>query len=233
MLTFILHTCFLLISVGVTYLWTKNPTLNSFNLQAVGLLILFYFGGKLLSKSQQKIMNILDAVVLTSLIMFLVLTSGGIHSSLFFLLYFLLFGLSLLFEPTQSFFLSLSLIVVFGIDAGFKFDQAGLINLLSLLLITPLASVFGRKYLEGLEESGQIKRLNQIVAEDETETLFWLSTKAKPTLINLLDTTSQIIGSNLLPTRLQEKLKDLHRDLINLHQSASTLEDDIDKRSDD
>ncbi|MFZ2201879.1 MAG: hypothetical protein WAV56_00625, partial [Microgenomates group bacterium] len=65
----------------------------------------------------------------------------------------------------------------------------------------------------------------------ETQTLIWLSTKAKPTLINLLDTTSLIISSNLLPFGLQQKLKSLHTDLVTLHQSASILEKDIDAGS--
>ncbi len=231
MLTFVLHTAFLILSVGLTYLWTKNPNLNSFNLQAVGLLILFYFAGKLLSRNRQKILLLLDTATFTSLILFLVLSSGGVHSSLFFLLYFLLFGLSLLFEPSQSILLSLLLVILFVLDPSSKFDQVAIINLVTLLLITPLASLFGKKYLQSQEEIGKIKILDKIISEEETDTLIWISTQAKPTLISLLDTTSQIIGSNLLPRNLQEKLKNLHRDLISLHESANTLEKDIDKHS--
>jgi hypothetical protein len=159
------------------------------------------------------------------------MSSGGVHSSLFFLLYFLLFGLSLLFEPNQAIFLSLFLLLIFGLDSAFKFDQPAIINLATLLFITPLASLFGKKYLQNLEGKGEIMILNKIIREEETETLMWLSTKAKPTLTSLLDTTSQIIGSNLLPRNLQEKLQTLHQDLIALHHSASTLEKDIDQHS--
>lgn len=231
MLIFILHTAFLILSVSLTYLWTRNPNLNSFSLQVVGLLILFYFASKLLARNQQKILLILDAAIFTSLILFLVMSSGGVHSSLFFLLYFLLFGLSLLFGSSQTIFLSLFLVILFSLDSASKLDQAAIINLATLLFITPLASLFGKKYLQSQEELGKIKILDKIISEEETDTLIWISTQAKPTLVNLLDTTSQIIGSNLLPRNLQEKLKNLHQDLISLHESANTLEKDIDKHS--
>lgn len=229
MLTFVLHSLFLIFSVGLTYLWTQNSSLNSFNLQAVGLLILFYFGSKLLSGKRQRVLAILDAVIFTSLILFLVLSSGGVHSSVFFLLYFLLFGLSLLFEPLQAILLSLLLIILFSLEVSFQFDEPAVINLITLLFITPLASLFGRKYLQAQQDSGKIMILDKIISEEETDTLLWLSTKAKPTLVNLLDTTSLIISSNLLPFRLQERLKSLHGDLISLHESADDLEKDIEK----
>ncbi len=233
MLPFITHTLFLVFSVGLTYLWTKNPSLNSFNLQAVGLLILFYFGSKLLTGKRQRVLLVLDAIIFTSLTLFLILSSGGVHSNLFFLLYFLLFGLSLLFEPGQAILLSLLLIFLFSFDVSFHFDEPAIINLATLLFITPLASIFGRKYLQAQHELGKIVILDKIISEEETDTLLWLSTKAKPTLVNLLDTTSLIISSNLLPYQLQEKLKSLHRDLISLHESANDLEKDIDEHAEE
>lgn len=227
MTTALFHTLFLIFSISLTFLWTQNPSLTAYNLQAVGLLILFYFAGKLPGRTKSHLSAALDAVILTSLILFLVITTGGAHSPVFFLLYFLLFAESLLFEPTAAIVVSLLLVLFFGGSLRFEFDNTALINLASLLLITPLASLFGRKFLETQAEAGKIKLLDQIIQTEETQTLIWLSTKAKPTLINLLDTTSLIISSNLLPFGLQQKLKSLHTDLVALHQSASILEKDI------
>lgn len=230
---FILHTLFLFLSVGLTFLWTQNPSLTPYNLQAVGLIILFYFAGKLVSGSRNRLAASLDAVIFTILTLFLITTTGGVHSPIFFLLYFLLFALSLLFEPVQSIILSLLLIALFGYDLSLNFDNLALINLTTLLLTTPIAMIFGRKYLQTLEDLGRIKQLTKVISEEETDTLLWLSTKAKPTLINLLDTTSLIISSNLLPYALQQKLKSLHQDLITLHQSAASLEKEIDEASEE
>ncbi|MBI2310783.1 hypothetical protein HYU90_03135 [Candidatus Collierbacteria bacterium] len=235
MLIFSLHTFFLFLSLGLTYLWTKNPSLSPFNLQATGLLILFYFVTKFVTGKAKGAQNTLDAIIFTTITFLIVTTTGGVHSPVFFLLYFLLFALSLLFEPIQSIILSLLLIALFGYDLSNNFDNLALINLITLFLTTPIAMIFGKKYLQTLEDLGRIKQLNQIISEEETDTLLWLTTRARPTLISLLDTTSLIISSNLLPTRLQNRLKQLHQDLISLHQSAQTLENDIqdiDEKSD-
>lgn len=231
MLTVILHTLFLALAVSLTFFWTKNPILSAFNLQFVGLIILFYFLVKLISKRQKMVMA-LDALVFAMITFLIVSSTGGLRSPAFFLLYFLLFSLSLLFEPIQSLLLGLFLALLFSLQAGFAFDTTAIINLTTLILITPLALIFGRKYLQTLADLGKIKLLNDIVSEEETDMLIWLSTKAKPTLVNLLDTTSLIISSNLLPFGLQEKLKTLHSNLISLHQSANELEKDIDEKTD-
>lgn len=232
MLIFSLHTLFLILSLGLTYFWTRNPSLSAFNLQATGLLILFYFITRLITGQKRGAGNSLDAIIFTTITFLIVTTTGGVHSPVFFLLYFLLFALSLLFEPVQAIILSLLLIALFGYDLSLNFDNLALINLTTLFLTTPIAVIFGRKYLQTLEDLGRIKQLNQVISEEETDTLLWLSTKAKPTLISLLDTTSQIISSNLLPGRLQDRLKQLHHDLISLHQSAQDLEKDIDEKAD-
>jgi len=234
MLIFSLHTLFLILSLGLTYLWTRNPSLSPFNLQATGLLILFYFVTKFVTGKPAEsagkakgAQNTLDAIIFTTITFLIVTTTGGVHSPVFFLLYFLLFALSLLFEPIQSIILSLLLIALFGYDLSNNFDNLALINLITLFLTTPIAMIFGKKYLQTLEDLGKIKQLNKIISEEETDTLLWLTTRARPTLISLLDTTSLIISSNLLPGRLQDRLKQLHQDLISLHQSAQTLENDI------
>jgi len=241
MLIFSLHTLFLILSLGLTFIWTRNPSLSPFNLQATGLLILFYFVTRFVTGKPAEsagmpaesagktkgAQNTLDAIIFTTITFLIVITTGGVHSPVFFLLYFLLFALSLLFEPTQSIILSLLLIAIFGYDLLHGFDNLALINLITLFLTTPIAMIFGKKYLQTLEDIGRIKQLNKIISEEETDTLLWLTTKAKPTFVSLLDTTSLIIGSNLLPARLQDRLKQLHQDLIALHQSAQTLEKDI------
>lgn len=225
------HSLFLVLAVLLTFLWTRNPALTPYNLQAIGLLLLVYFAGKLLPGIKNRGSDLLDALIFTVLVLFLVTTTGGVHSPLFFLLYFLLFAESLLFEPIQAAIISFLLVFFFSFNLRFDFDNTALINLATLLLITPLAGLFGRKFLQSQADAGKIKLLGQMLENEETETLIWLSTKAKPTLINLLDTTSLIIGSNLLPLNLQKKLKDLHADLIALHQSASILEREIDEES--
>lgn len=163
----------------------------------------------------------LDAIVSTVVTILIVENTGGLNSPVFFLFYFLLFGLSLLFEPFQAAVVSLTLTLVFSVIAQFQFSTPSLINLTTLLLITPIATIFGKVYLEKVQAEEK-------TIEEENETLLWLTTKAKPTFVSLLDTTSLIISSHLLPIRLHEKLTSIHADLIALHQSADVLEHEID-----
>jgi len=224
---FFLHTIFLSLSLFLTYLWTQNPSLSPFTLQLVGLTILSYFGLKMLFSKAARLLNALDAIVLTSLAFLLVITTGSLNSPLFFILYFLLFGLSLLFEPTQAFLVSLLLTVFLLINHQDLLDTTAIINLTTLFLVSPIAVTLGRKYLENLEKNGRIKILDQTIAKEETDTLLWLSTKAKPTLISLIETISEIVVSNSLPFRLRDKLKSLHQDLLDLHSSAKELEKEV------
>ena len=102
-----------------------------------------------------------------------------------------------------------------------------LVNLLTILLMTPLAILFGKKFIENQISLGKIQLLEKNLAREETDTLIWLTTRAKPSLTSILDTTSLIIGSNSLPFSLREKMKQIHADLLTLYHSADNLEDDI------
>jgi len=158
----------------------------------------------------------------------MIFSTGQLNSPFFFLLDILLFALALFFEPVQAAITSLILTFVFLVSSKLSLNTSQVVNLASLVLITPLAVIFGNKFIENQENQGKITRLKKDLAEEETNTLLWIATKAKPSLIEVLDTTSQIISSNLLPFRLQEKIKKAHKDLLSLHQSANQLEVIID-----
>lgn len=228
-LPFIIHASFLVISVGFTYLWTQNPSLNNYSLQLTAVLVLLYFASRILLKSRSRAFDMQSTIILISICLLLVFSTGGIKSPLFFLLNFLLFALALLFEPWQAASLSLLFTITILVKTNFQLDNTDIFNLLSLLSITPVAIIFGRKYLDSQVVAGKIAILETDLAREETDTFLWVSTKMKPTVESILDTTSLIIGANTLPFSLQEKIKKAHLDLINLHRSAGDLENEIEK----
>ena len=140
---FLLHTIFLGLALFLTYLWTQSPSLSPFTLQLVGITILSYFGLKMLFSKATKLLNALDAVVLTSLTFLLVISTGSLASPLFFILYFLLFGLSLLFEPVQAFLASLLITTFLLVNQKGQLDTNSLINLATLFLVFVFA-IFAR-----------------------------------------------------------------------------------------
>lgn len=226
-LSILAHTSLITLATGLIYSWTSNPQLSAYNLQLAGILAIFYFLTKLF-KLKPQLLSLITTTTFLSLILLMIFSTGQLNSPFFFLLDILLFALALFFEPVQAAITSLILTFVFLVSSKLSLNTSQVVNLASLVLITPLAVIFGNKFIENQENQGKITRLKKDLAEEETNTLLWIATKAKPSLIEVLDTTSQIISSNLLPFRLQEKIKKAHKDLLSLHQSANQLEVIID-----
>lgn len=224
---FAIHTLFLSLAVIATYLWTNSSQLSQYTLQLVGGIIIIYFALKLLFSKANKLLNALDAVIFTSLCFLLVISTGSLNSPIFFILYFLLFALSLLFEPSQSFLVALVIAAILLVSQKGVLAGNSLLNLGTLFLISPLAATLGHKYLETLEKAGRIKLLDNKIAKEETETLIWLSTKADPKLTSIIDLSSEIVAASTLPFRLKEKISLLHQSLVELHNSSKDLEHDI------
>lgn len=100
-----------------------------------------------------------EVFVITVGIILTVFLTGGIQSNLFFLLYFLLFGIAFLFEPATVFVFLIGLVAVF-IQPALKDDVlSNLIKLGSLAFLSPIAFFFGREFKrrESLEKEVEDK----------------------------------------------------------------------------
>jgi len=138
------QSCLTLFVIALTYFWTANQSLNRYNLQAAGFAIIFYSSLKLLGRRVEGGLPALDSIFLTAVSLLLVFSTGMAGSPLFFILYFLLFSISLFYDPLQGGLLALALTAIF-IRQMPSLSLTTLANLFSLLLITPLAMFFGRK----------------------------------------------------------------------------------------
>ena len=123
--------------------------------------------------------------LLNTVILLLIFSTGGINSVLFFLLYFLCFGIAFVFEPAVIFIFVLGVILVFVPDVIKGDLLVSSLKLGSLLLISPLAFFFGNEYrrndkqtteIEALEERTKdaadiIAKDSEVVIKDEKEAL--------------------------------------------------------------
>jgi hypothetical protein len=114
-----------------------------------------------------------------------------------------------------------------------------IINLLSLVLITPLAIVFSKNYLQNLQSQGKITLLKEAIKDEQTDSLLWISTTAKPSLATVLNSLTDIVmylnskgQTSLLPKQFIDKIKTIQKDLISLYASTGTLEKSIEESSD-
>jgi hypothetical protein len=99
--------------------------------------------------------------LLNTLVFLLIFATGGVNSSLFFLLYFVGFGISFVFEPSVVFVYLIGTALVL-LPLILQDDVLGnSIKSGSILLIGPLAYFFGRAYKKEEEEDEAIAALQE------------------------------------------------------------------------
>lgn len=116
--------------------------------------------------------------ILNTLIFVLVFATGSVNSPLFFLLYFLSFGISFVFEPATTFIFIIGALIILLPDA-FRIDLTdNIIKLSSLVLISPLAYFFGKEYRNREKDEEEIVELEEgakeaadTISEDVDEVL--------------------------------------------------------------
>jgi hypothetical protein len=164
----------------------------------VAILIILYFLNRFWQKAKFGFTLAIDGLIFALVSLLLVAETGGLNSPLFFILYILLFGLALLYEPliTAVFAIALSLFFYSQIN-----NLTQLVQIIGLLLIMPIALFFGQQYLKALEEEKKIKvlktekkSLKKEVIHQEKETLLWLDLTFKEHLVKIMDVTSNLLS---------------------------------------
>lgn len=239
---FLLHSLFLIAAVILAFLWTSSPRLNFYTLQLIALFLLFFFLNQFLARRRGKRINLtIDAVIFTMVVLLLVASTGGLTSPLFFLIYFLMFGLALLFEPPISLSLSLAMIIFFLLTPTKEEVLTEILQLFSLLLVTPLALFFGKQYLKVLEDEEKIKILEEEsqvlegeIEKEETDVLFWTTLELKKDLSEILDRTSNLLADVAhLTINQKENLQKIRKRAKNLLKTGARLKEEVDKTTDE
>lgn len=233
-----LRSVILSLIIVAVFAWTSTPSLNSYNLQLTGALILLYFASKIFFRRVTQSF-FTATIVLISIVLLLIFSSGGINSPIFFVLDFLLFAIALLLAPNQAIIASFMLVSIFLYQNYTHLTSAMIIDLLSLVLMTPLAIIFSKTYLQNLQSAGKISLLQEAIKNEQSDSLLWITTAAKPSLASILNALTDVviylngIGQNIqIPKALIEKLKNIQKDLISLYASTGTLEKSIEESSD-
>jgi hypothetical protein len=165
-----MRNLFLSITILSVFAWTQSPVLNSYNLQLTGALILLYFGSKFLFRDTSHPF-FLATIILIAIVLLLILSTGGINSPIFFVLYFLLFAIALLLNPQQAAIASFLLVSIFLWQNYQNLSSPLIIDLFTLVLVTPLAMVFSNSYLKYLQSVGKISVLKESIKDEQTDSL--------------------------------------------------------------
>lgn len=237
---FLLHTILLIMaSVGV-FLWLSTPALAVSTLQLVAVLVLLYFGTHWLRARRpawfRRSSVTSDITILTSMVLLLVTETGALASPFFFLCYFLLFGVAMLYEIEATLVLTGVFILFFLFLPNSNLDGVGgfthLAQIISLVMVTPLAIFMGHQYEASLEEKQLREMLTKRLGAEQTDTLLFLSLNLKKTLVRALDTLSLMIPSTKVK-EVRSSLETLYQDLKALYRTSNDLENALDQDSKD
>jgi len=172
------HSLLIIISFVIAVIW-QNTSLKDITIPAIGVLVFLY----LITSSRKKAVEpasplpsqggpagtkknlaslILDKdawniFLLNTALLLLVFSTGGFQSPLYFLLYFVSFGLAFVLTPEVVFVFAGCLLLLFLPDAMKGEIGANLIRLGSLILLSPLAFFFGREFRERFRKDKEME----------------------------------------------------------------------------
>ena len=213
----IAHSLLLTMSVLVAYVWTSSQFLSDYNLQFVAILIVGYFLIRFTLRKTGRVsvktMSSLNMTILTLVIFTLIFSTGALSSPLFFLLYFLLFGLALLFEPGSSLFMVFISSFIFLLIPEKKDLFSELLQLASLFMIVPLAYIFGKQYIKLMQSELEVRAL----ATEEKN----LNKKIERQQKHVKQWTEDVFGRKL--SEIQQYVKTLEKDPETSLESKNVL----------
>lgn len=243
---FAAHSLMLIAAAAGTYLWLITPSLVPYTLQLVAVLVLAYaaahwFKNNHVPGTTRHVLKTipLDLTLLTCVILLLVIETGALASPLIFLVYFLLFAVAMLWQIEATLILTATLLVFFLLYPGTNLADLGhLGELVALVMITPLALFTAHQYEATLEQKRQAHVLAGHLAREESDTLLFLSTNLKSTLLSALDRLSLVIpaspagGPQAKVKSVRADLEILYSDLRALYRSSTELQETIDRETD-
>ena len=232
--TLFLGLSLVLVSV-VIFFWTQSP-MREYNFQLTALLAILLLVNKKITNNNFTA-NPVNLIIFSAVVLLLVSETGGLESPIFFIIYFLLFGTALL--SSTPIILTLTFLIMIFFSPSLVSTNAA-IQLSSLLLITPLAIFFGRQYLQLLNQQGEIlilKKTNETneksLAQQETNTLIWLSLNLKNALVEINNNLSRLLADLAHLTPEQSKiLKKTHQQIHHLLEESQNIKQLIDEETD-
>ncbi len=234
----VLHTIAIVTSTVLPGMWISNATLEPYTLQGCGALVLAYMAFKKFSRPSTQ--NLTTLLFMNALVQTLIISTGKTASPLFFLYYFVLFAFAVSFERYQVFVITLATTAVhLLISRNLQEQTQNLTNLLSLLLISPLANYYSNAVIKNNAAKDKIQSLQEDLTQTETDSLLWLATESKPTLNHVINSITDLIiylkstrAEASVPKAFLNKMRSVQSDLMTLYSSADILEDDLKSKTD-
>ncbi|MBU2632295.1 hypothetical protein KKG52_01135 [Patescibacteria group bacterium] len=171
-MTFLYQSLVLIISFSLIYAF-QDASLFVYTIPVIGLLVLVY----LILFARQKNFSfltsgggLLQIFTLNTLVLLLIFSTDGFNSPIFFLLYFLSFGIAFAFNPASILVYIVGVILVFLPIALKDNVTDNFIKLGVLALVSPLAFFFAQMYQKTEEQEEKIEEIKER-AQDAASTI--------------------------------------------------------------
>ncbi len=197
----IIHAVILIFTTGLAFIYGKSD-LAQYDLQVSAFLfIVFFITRHFIPASRSRT---IESVIFTFVITSIIISTGATESPFYFLIYFLLFSLSLMLEPVISITTTVGFIIFFLLTLPQNQDFSGLMPILSLAFLTPFALLLGQEFAKN-------RKLKDKSAADQKDTLLFLSLVMKNHLKAIRESVLNFMGDHNLHeishhTREMEKL---------------------------
>lgn len=159
----LLHAFVLIFSFTLVFAWEQSP-FTDFTVQVLAVMVIVYLVAQFVKRKMKKEDaiwgGIPDVFTLNTAIFLLIFATGQMASWFFFLLYFLGFGITFIFEPITVFIFAIGTVIIFlpaVLTNGGSLGQY--IQLGSFLLISPLPYFFGKEYRDREKQADEIVSL--------------------------------------------------------------------------
>ncbi|MCL4363714.1 hypothetical protein M1328_00575 [Patescibacteria group bacterium] len=190
MTTEIIHSLVLIFAIVLAFIFPKT-NLAQYDFQITAFLFIILYLVKRLFVAKNSSSRLIESVVFTLIIIGIVNTTGGVSSPFYFLIYFLLFSLSLLLEPLISVTSTITLIVFYLLTLPQGQDLKTLLPIISLAFITPFALFLGEEHIK----SENLKSKNEKI---QTDTFLFISLLLKNHLQNIKTAAENFVGDHEL-----------------------------------
>lgn len=216
------------VTVVVAFLISVSP-LSNYGLQIAALTMIIYVAVSFLIRKHILSVDLkvtLDVLVLTLTVSLLIFTTGGFTSPVFFLSYFLLFGVTLFSSPITATAITVTFALLFIVapKADFWMD---LIQIGSLLAIAPLSVVFGKQYLKLLQDKKMITGLSQKVQKNKVEVTDWTEGDFRRRLLRIQEYLQKLSSDPTIELDKKQRINSLYRQIYDLFLSGRSMEKKI------
>jgi hypothetical protein len=216
------------ITVVIAFLISVSP-LSNYGLQVAALTMIVYVGVSFLIRKHILSVDLkvtLDVLVFSLTISLLIFTTGGFTSPVFFLSYFLLFGVALFSSPITATAITATFALLFIVapKADFWMD---LLQIGSLLAIAPLSVLFGKQYLKVLQDKKIITGLSQKVQKNKVDVTSWTEGDFRRRLLRIQEYLQKLSLDPSIELDKKERINSLYRQIYDLFLSGRTMEKKI------